>query len=80
VLISNHKGKGVSSFAAKIGVMDDTSFMEIISGRNGLDIRFYCDTVLDMIAKANETISRALALRQVLDWQARRSEPAEREP
>jgi len=41
VLISNHKGKGVSSFAAKIGVMDDTSFMEIISGRNGLDIRFF---------------------------------------
>ncbi len=41
VLISNHKGKVVSSFAAKIGVMDDTSFMEIISGKNGLDIRFF---------------------------------------
>ena len=41
VLISNHKGKVVSGFAAKIGVMDDISSMEINLGNNGLDIRFY---------------------------------------
>lgn len=41
VLISNHKGKVVSGFAAKLGVMDDISYMEIILGKNGLDIRFY---------------------------------------
>lgn len=41
VLISTHKGKAMSSFAAKIGVMDDISSMEINIGKNGLDIRFY---------------------------------------
>ncbi|MEL7655555.1 MAG: Asp23/Gls24 family envelope stress response protein [Bacillota bacterium] len=41
VLISNHKGKAVSGFAAKIGVVDDYSSMEINLGKNGLDIRFY---------------------------------------
>ena len=41
VLISNHKGRMVSGFAAKIGVMDDISSMEINLGNNGLDIRFY---------------------------------------
>ncbi len=40
VVISNHKGK-VSGFAAKIGVTDDWSSMEIISKENGLDIRFF---------------------------------------
>lgn len=41
VLISNYKGKVVSGFAAKLGVMDDVSYMEISLGKNGLDIRFY---------------------------------------
>ncbi|HYH03115.1 MAG TPA: Asp23/Gls24 family envelope stress response protein [Bacillota bacterium] len=41
VFISNHKGKVVSGFAAKIGVMDDMSYMEISLGKNGLDIRFF---------------------------------------
>lgn len=40
VLISNHKGK-VSGFAAKIGVTDDLGSMEILLGKNGLDIRFF---------------------------------------
>jgi uncharacterized alkaline shock family protein YloU len=40
VLISNHKGK-VSGFAAKIGVTDDLSSMEILLGENGLEIRFF---------------------------------------
>ncbi len=40
VLISNHRGK-VSGFVAKIGGIDDVSSMEINSGDNGLDIRFY---------------------------------------
>lgn len=40
VLISNHKGK-VSGFVAKMSGMDDTGSMEINSGKNGLDIRFY---------------------------------------
>lgn len=41
VFISNHKGKAVSGFAAKLGVVDDTSFMEINYENNGLDIRFF---------------------------------------
>lgn len=41
VLISNHKGKPLSGFAAKIGMMDDISSMEIVSGKNGLDLRFF---------------------------------------
>jgi uncharacterized alkaline shock family protein YloU len=41
VLISNHKGKALSGLAAKIGVTDDVSSMEINLGKNGLDIRFY---------------------------------------
>jgi len=41
VLISTHKGRVVSGFAAKIGMMDDISSMEIIMGKNGLDIRFF---------------------------------------
>ena len=41
VLISNHKGKVVSGFVAKFGVMDDVSSMEINLGTNGLDIRFF---------------------------------------
>lgn len=41
VLLSNHKGKAVSGFAAKIGVMDDTSAMEINLDNNSLDIRFF---------------------------------------
>ncbi|QOX62802.1 Asp23/Gls24 family envelope stress response protein [Anoxybacterium hadale] len=40
VLISNHRGR-VAGFAAKIGVADDISYMEINLGKNGLDIRFY---------------------------------------
>lgn len=40
VLISNHRGR-VAGFAAKLGVTDDISFMEINPGKNGLDIRFY---------------------------------------
>lgn len=40
VLISNHKGK-VAGFAAKIGVTDDLSSMEILLGENGLEIRFF---------------------------------------
>ena len=39
--IEHFKGKVVSGFAAKIGVMDDISYMEINLGNNGLDIRFY---------------------------------------
>lgn len=41
VLISTHKGKPVSGFAAKIGMMDDVGSMEINPGINGLDIRFF---------------------------------------
>lgn len=41
VLISNHKGKVVSGFAARLGVMDDISYMEINLEKGGLDIRFY---------------------------------------
>lgn len=41
VLLSNHKGKPMSGFAAKLGMTDDISSMEIISGKNGLDLRFY---------------------------------------
>jgi uncharacterized alkaline shock family protein YloU len=41
VLISNHKGKPVSGFAAKIGMTDDISSMEINQGKSGLDIRFF---------------------------------------
>lgn len=41
VLISTHKGKPVSGFAAKIGMMDDVSSMDINLGKNGLDIRFF---------------------------------------
>jgi Uncharacterized protein conserved in bacteria len=41
VLISNHKGKVVSGFAAKLGMMDDINFMEINLGKDGLDIRFF---------------------------------------
>lgn len=41
VLISTHKGKPVSGFAARIGMMDDVSSMEINLGKNGLDMRFY---------------------------------------
>jgi len=41
VVISNHRGKVVSPFAAKIGMVDDTSFMEINPGKNGLEIRFF---------------------------------------
>ncbi len=41
VLISNHKGRVVSGFAAKLGVMDDISYMEIGLGNSGLDIRFF---------------------------------------
>jgi uncharacterized alkaline shock family protein YloU len=41
VLISTHKGRPVSGFAARIGMMDDVSSMEINLGKNGLDIRFY---------------------------------------
>lgn len=41
VLISNHKGKAISGFAARIGMMDDISSMEIVLGKTGLDIRFY---------------------------------------
>lgn len=41
VLISNHKGKVVSGFAARLGVMDDISYMEINLEKSGLDIRFY---------------------------------------
>lgn len=40
VLISNYKGK-VSRFAAKISGTDDANYMEIVMGKNGLDIRFY---------------------------------------
>ena len=40
VLISNHRGK-VAKFTSKIGVTDEMSFMEISTGNNGLDIRFY---------------------------------------
>lgn len=41
VLISTHKGKPVSGFAAKIGMMDDVGSMEINLGADGLDIRFF---------------------------------------
>ncbi|HML38121.1 MAG TPA: Asp23/Gls24 family envelope stress response protein [Bacillota bacterium] len=41
VFISNHKGKVISGIAAKLGMMDDISFMEINLGKDGLDIRFY---------------------------------------
>ncbi len=41
VFVSNTKGKMVSGFAAKLGVMDDISYMEIGMGSNGLDIRFF---------------------------------------
>jgi uncharacterized alkaline shock family protein YloU len=41
VLISNHKGKAISSFAARIGMTDDISSMEINQGKTGLDIRFF---------------------------------------
>jgi len=41
VLISTHRGKAVSGFAAKIGMTDDASPMEITLGKNGLDIRFF---------------------------------------
>lgn len=40
VLISNHKGR-VAGFAAKLGMADDVSYMEINTGAKGLDIRFY---------------------------------------
>lgn len=41
VLISNHKGKVVSGFAAKLGVMDDINYMEISLENDRLDIRFF---------------------------------------
>lgn len=41
VLISNHKGKVVSGFAAKLGVMDDINYMEISLDNDRLDIRFF---------------------------------------
>jgi len=41
VFISNHKGKVVSGFAAKLGVMDDINYMEISLENNCLDIRFF---------------------------------------
>ncbi len=41
VFISNHKGKVVSGFAAKLGVMDDISYMEIGIDSSGLNIRFF---------------------------------------
>ncbi len=40
VLISNHKGKVVSGFAAKLGV-EDINYMEISLENDSLDIRFF---------------------------------------
>lgn len=41
VFISNHKGKVVSGFAAKLGVMDDINHMEINLENHCIDIRFF---------------------------------------
>ena len=40
VLLSNYKGK-TSGFVTKIGGVDDSNFMEISIGEDGLDLRFY---------------------------------------
>jgi len=40
VLISNYKNKA-TTFAAKIGVTDDISNMDIVMGEKGLDVKLY---------------------------------------